>query len=298
MKSVLKKELTIGGLAILALALLIFGIDFLKGINVFKAANYYYVEYTDVEGLAISAPVTLNGFKVGQVREINYEFDNPGHVKVELSLDKKLLLPAGTEAVLGSDLLGTATISLRTASSPEKHKVGDTLVGVVDKGLMGGVGKMMPSIESIFPKIDTLLSNLNAITSDPALTASVKRLDAITMNLETTTKRLSALMASLPQIAGNISSTTANLDSITGDVAVLSDKLRDMPVDSLSADLAAAIANLHALTDKLNDPDGSVGRLVSDPALYDNLNNAVQSLDSLFIDIKKNPKRYISIKLL
>ena len=83
MKSVLKKELTIGGLVIVALAVLILGIDFLKGVNVFKASNYYYVEYTNVEGLAISAPVTLNGFKVGQVREINYEFDNPGHVRGE-----------------------------------------------------------------------------------------------------------------------------------------------------------------------------------------------------------------------
>lgn len=298
MKSALKKELTIGALVIVALAVLFFGIDFLKGINVFKAANYYYVEYTDVEGLAISAPVNLNGFKVGQVREISYEYDNPGHVKVELSLDKQLQLPKGTQAVLSADILGTATIMLKPGTSAEKCKVGDMLEGVTDKGLMAGVGNMMPSIEGIFPKIDTLLTNLNAITADPALTASVKRLDDITGNLELTTRRLSALMASLPAVVGDVKSITSNIDSISGDVAVLSSQLRELPVDSLTADLAATVANLHALSEELKNPDGSLGLLMRDPALYQNLNSTVSSLDSLFVDIKRNPKRYINIKLL
>lgn len=298
MKSAVKKELTIGALVIVALAVLILGIDFLKGINVFKAANYYYVEYTDVEGLAISAPVTLNGFKVGQVREINYEFDNPGHVKVEISLDKQLQLPRGTEAVLATDLLGTASIALRPGSDSSKHEVGDMLAGVSDKGLMANVGNMMPSIESIFPKIDTLLTNLNAITADPALTASVKRLDAITSNLESTTRQLSALMATLPPVTRDVKHLTANLDSISGDMAVLSERLSKLPVDSLGADLASTVENLRALTEQLGSSDSSLGLLMNDPALYNNLNSTVSALDSLFVDIKRNPKRYISIKLL
>lgn len=298
MKSVLKKELTIGGLVIVALAVLFLGIDFLKGVNVFKASNYYYVEYTNVEGLAISAPVTLNGFKVGQVREIEYEFDNPGHVMVEVSLEKKLRLPQGTKAVLTTDLLGTASIVLKPGAGAGWQAVGDRLEGVADKGLMANVGGMMPTVEAIFPKIDTLLTNLNAITGDPALTASVKRLDAITGNLEATTKRLSAMMAQLQPVASNVNSLTSNLDSITGDVSVLTARLRELPVDSLSADLAATIANLQALSEELKNPDGSLGMLMKDPALYNNLNNTVSSLDSLFVDIKKNPKRYISIKLL
>jgi len=298
MKNTSKKELAIGALVIVALAVLFFGIDFLKGINVFKAANYYYVQYTDVEGLAISAPVTLNGFKVGQVREIDYEYDNPGHVKVELSLDKKLQLPVGTKAVLATDLLGTASIALRPGDSAEKCNVGDMLEGVSDKGLMSSVGSMMPSVEAIFPKIDTLLSNLNAITSDPALTSSVKRLDAITANLELATMRLSAVMASLPPVTRDVKNLTGNLDSISGDVAVLTSRLRQMPVDSISADLAATVANLQTLSEQLKNPDSSLGMLMNNPELYNNLNATVASLDSLFVDIKRNPKRYISIKLL
>lgn len=298
MKSTLKKELTIGGLVLLALALLIFGIDFLKGVNVFKSANYYYVQYTDVEGLAISAPVTLNGFKVGQVREIRYEYDNPGHVKVEISLDKQLKLPKGTEAVLAADLLGTASIALRPGAASESHRVGDDLVGVTDKGLMAGVGKVMPSVEAIFPKIDTLLSNLNAITGDPALTSSVRRLDGITANLEASTRTLSASLSALQPVLRDVKHLTSNLDTISDDMAVLSDRLSGVPVDSLVADMAAAVANLRALSEQLNDPDGSLGLLMKDPELYRNINSAIGSLDSLFVDIKAHPKRYINIKLL
>lgn len=100
MKKFFSKELTIGLCVVLALLILFFGIDYLKGINVFKASNYYYVSYTNVNGLAVSSPVTASGFKVGLVREIRYEYDNPGHVLVEISLDKALKIPSGTKAEL------------------------------------------------------------------------------------------------------------------------------------------------------------------------------------------------------
>lgn len=299
MKNKQKKELIIGALVLLALALLIFGIDFLKGINVLKAANYYYVEYTNVEGLAVSAPVNINGFKVGQVREIGYEYDNPGHVKVEISLAKELQLPVGTQAVLTTDILGTSSISLRPGNPGDGMlKIGDTLVGKVDGGIMSGISNMMPSVEAIFPKIDTLLTTLNTIASDPALAASIKRLDDITADLAVSTRRLSNLMASLPPVVGDVKNITANMDSISGDLGVLSAKLKQVPVDSLTADLAATLANLNELSTQLKNPDGSLGRLMSNPELYDNLNATVSSLDSLLVDIKRNPKRYISIKLL
>lgn len=299
MKNKQKKELIIGALVLLALALLIFGIDFLKGINVLKAANYYYVEYTNVEGLAVSAPVNINGFKVGQVREIGYEYDNPGHVKVEISLAKELQLPVGTQAVLTTDILGTSSISLRPGNPGDGMlKIGDTLVGKVDGGIMSGISNMMPSVEAIFPKIDTLLTTLNTIASDPALAASVKRLDDITADLAVSTRRLSNLMASLPPVVGDVKNITANMDSISDDLGVLSAKLKQVPVDSLTADLAATLANLNELSTQLKNPDGSLGRLMSNPELYDNLNATVSSLDSLLVDIKRNPKRYINIKLL
>ncbi|MBR5436159.1 MAG: MCE family protein, partial [Muribaculaceae bacterium] len=124
-----KRLIKIAICVIVAALVLIFGIEFLKGINLFKSANYYYASYTDVEGLNVAAPITLNGFKVGQVRDIQYEYDNPGHVKVELSLDKKLKVPKGSAAMIESDLLGTASIVLKFSEAKDYYEVGATIEG-------------------------------------------------------------------------------------------------------------------------------------------------------------------------
>ena len=299
MKKIFRKEVLIGLIILIALAILFVGIDFLKGINVFKAANYYVATYTNVEGLAVSAPVSVNGFKVGQVREINYEYDNPGHVKVEISLDKNLKVPYGTQAVIKTDMLGTSTIELKMGADSAFHAVGDELEGVVASGLMDNVtNSLLPSVGNIMPKIDSLLTNLNAVVGDPALLNSMKRLDNITANLEAATSRLSVVMAKLPAVTSDVKDMTANLVKGSDDLTKLTEKMSGIPVDSLADNIAAITANLKELSEQLNDPNSTVGKLTHDPALYNNINSTISSLDSLFIDIKKNPKRYISIKLL
>ena len=299
MKKIFRKEVLIGLITAVAMAILFIGIDFLKGVNVFKAANYYYATYTNVNGLAQSAPVTLNGFKVGQVRELSYDYDNPGHVNVELSLDRELKLPLGTRAVLASDLLGTASITLEFSDSKSYHAVGDKLEGVVQPALMDNVSKeLLPSVAAIFPKIDSLLTTVNTLVSDPALAASVQRLNAITANLEATTRSIHSVVASLPPVVSNVKSITGNFDAASADIAAVTANLRTMPLYSLADNLAATTANLRQLSVQLNDPNSTLGLLMHDKALYNNLNNTISSLDSLFVDIKRNPKRYISIKLL
>lgn len=299
MKKIFRKEVIIGLSAVVALVILFVGIDFLKGVNVFKASNYYYVTYTDVQGLAISAPVTINGYKVGQVREISYQYDNPGHVKVEIALDRELKLPKGTRAVLSSDLLGTASIALELADSKDFYDVGAELQGFVPKGMMDNVANnLMPSVQAIFPKVDTLLTGINALVADPAIASSVKRLDVITSNLEVATRQLNAIMATLPPITHDVKSITGNVSVASAELTQLTGKMNSLPIDSLMNELQKTAANLHELTRQLNNPNSTLGLLMNDPALYNNINKTVRSLDSLFIDIKANPKRYISIKLL
>lgn len=294
-----KKEIIICLLVVFAGCLLYFGINFLKGVNIFKAANYYYASYSNVQGLAVSAPVTLNGYKVGLVRSIEYQYNNPGHVVVEFSVDKNLHLPQGSEAFIASDILGTATIDLRLGTEAANYAVGDTIPGSVKAGMMDAVSEqIMPAVSAIIPKVDTLLTSLNTLVADPALTTSVRRLDDISSELNSTIATLHRILADLQPVVNNVHSITGNVDTITSDLTVVTAQLRELPVDSISADLSATIANLQRLTDALNNPDGTVGRLTTDPALYDNLNNTVKSLDSLFIDIKEHPKRYINIKLL
>lgn len=294
MNKVLRKEVIIGVCVILTLALLFFGIDYLKGINVFKAANYYYATYTNVNGLAVSAPVTVNGFKVGQVREINYEYDNPGHVKVELSLDRQLRVPKNTKALLVSDMLGTASIKLEMSSAPDYHSVGDQLIAETPAGLMESVSEeLLPSVAAIAPKVDSLITSLNTLVSDPALYSSIKRLDAITANLEASTRLLNKSVAALPPVMGNVRTLSDNAASISCRLDTFAATLNQAPIDSTIQNLYAATNSLRELSEELNSPNSSLGKLIKDPALYDGVTMVLSDLDSILVDLKKQPKRYI-----
>ena len=301
MNKLFSREIIIGASVLIALLALVFGINYLKGVNIFKAANYYYASYTNVAGLAQSAPVTLNGYKVGLVRDIAYEYDNPGHVKVEISLDRQLLLPEGTSAVIVTDMLGTSTIELRMGTSPNLLEVGSKISGVVGSGLMDKVStELMPSIIQIAPHIDSLVVALTAV--DPALVNSVRRLDAIMANLEATTTQLNrtvpALLKNANSTMANVSDISANISQVSSALAVLSDDLKRMPLDSTLRNINSITANLDEATSKLNSTNSSLGLLLNDPGLYHNLNNSAAHVDSILIDLKKQPKRYIpSIKI-
>lgn len=306
MKKIFSKEMIIGGCVIITLAILFFGIDYLKGINVFKAANYYYVSYTNVAGLAQSAPVTVNGFKVGLVREISYEYDNPGHVLVELSLDKELKLPKGTEAIIASDLLGTATIELNMGTGSDYHNVGDKLIGLNATGMMDNIsGELLPDIVGLMPKVDSILSSLSVIVADPALAQAISRLNNIMANVENSTSALAVTMNNvqpasrqLPSVVKNVDQITVNLSTASADLAQLAANLKTMPLDSTINNINAITANLNNVTAALNSKDSSLGMLLYDPSLYNNLNNSASDLDSILIDLKRQPKRYIpSIKI-
>lgn len=303
MKKIFSKEVLIGFLVILALAVLFVGIDFLKGVNVFQKENTYYISYQNVQGLTVSAPVTVNGYKVGQVREIAYEYDNPGHIRVDIDIDDELRLPEGTTAELSSDLLGTASISLKLGTSASMISAGSEIPGVVPAGMMDMVStEVLPSVSQIFPKVDTLITNINALVADPALAQSIERLDALTANLVSTTSRLNGFVATLSPISSDIKQITGNFVGTSETLNSMAENINNIPVDSIVTSLQATVKDLHDITSELNsdlkNPDSTLGKLLKDPALYDNLNQSIQSLDSLFVDIKKNPKRYISIKLL
>ena len=306
MNKLFSREVKIGASVLVALLALVFGINYLKGVNIFKAANYYYASYTNVAGLAQSAPVTLNGYKVGLVRDVAYEYDNPGHVRVELSLDRQLRLPEGTAAAIVTDMLGTSTIELRMGTSPNYIEVGQKLQAIEGSGLMDKVStELMPTIIQIAPHIDSLVVALTAIAADPALKSSVRRLDVIMANLEKSTTQLDRAMGAMPSIMNNANATMANVKEISANIsqvsqalAVLSDDLKKMPLDSTLNHLNNITANLDEATEKLNSSNSSLGLLLNDPGLYNNINNSAAHIDSILIDLKKQTKRYIpSIKI-
>lgn len=301
MKIRFKKELVIGFTVVVTLLTLFFGIDYLKGINVFRPANYYFATYNNVEGLSKSAPVTVNGFKVGLVSDITYEYDNPGHVLVEMSLDKQLRVPRGTRAVLTTDMLGTSTIALQLGPGNDYHDVGNHLEAAKAPGLMDGLtNDVMPAVSQLAPRIDSLLVAVTALASNPALYSSLDNLDRVMANLETATTTLNAAMRPMPKVVDNASLAmadvrviAANLNRLSTDLAEVGAAVKVMPLDSTMSNIHRLSENLLTLSQMLNDPNSTLGLLMRDPSLYNNLNNSAAHIDSILIDLKRQPKRYI-----
>lgn len=287
------KEVKIGLIGIAALAMLIFGINYLKGINMFQSANYYYVEYTNINGLADSSPVFANGLKVGTVRNISYNYSKPGHITVEVEIDKAMRIPKGSTGELVTEMLGTVKMNLQLDyNSSEFFQPGDTLPGKTNTGLMGAAEeKLVPQIEQMLPKMDSILHSLNQLLADPALAATLHNAERLTANLDVTTRQLNALMQKdLPQITGK-------LITIADNFTVISENLKGIDYASTFNKVDSTLYNVQMLTEKLNRKDNSIGLLLNDPALYQNLSATTANAALLLEDLKAHPKRYVHFSL-
>ncbi|MBD5203260.1 MAG: MCE family protein [Bacteroidales bacterium] len=300
MKNIFKKEFIIGLSVIVAIAILFFGIEYLKGVNLFKPANFYYASYENVAGLEVSAPITVDGFKVGQVREINFNYEKPGKIQVLLALDKNLRLPENSVASISSTLMSGSYIEIKLGDAKKMLEVGSELSTAAQSDLMASLSNdIMPTVNTILPRIDSLLLNLNLLVSDPALTASIRRLDGITDNVLLMTGGLNkSLNSQVPYILGRTGKVAGNLDSITCNLMQLSADLKALPLQGTMDNVNRITENLTDFSARLNNSNSTLGKLTEDPELYNRLNRVAADVDSLIVDIKKNPKRYISIKLL
>lgn len=298
MKKFFTKEVLIAVTVIISLCVLYFGIEYLKGINLFRPANFYYAKFEKVNGLAVAAPITINGFQVGQVREINYDYKS-NDISVLLSLNKDLRIPKGSNVKLSVDMLGTAQLVMALADSQEYYNVGDEIPSGTVAGLMDALGdNIMPAVNNLLPKIDSILTNINNILANPALNNSVGRLDGITADLKASSLELSRLMNhQVPSIMTNVDGITTNLNSTSANIKILSDELKDMPLQQTVANANATMENLKQLSENLNNKNSTLGMLMNDKALYKHLDDAVASLDTLLTDIQRNPKRYVTIKV-
>ncbi len=300
MKFKFKKEFAIGLSVIVAIGILIFGIEYLKGINIFKPANFYYVYYDNVSGLEVSAPVTIDGYKVGQVREINFNYEKPGKIEVLLALNKNLHLPDNSVATIASTLMSGSYVDIKRGDSKNMLAIGSELKSSVTPDLMASISNdIMPAVNTILPRIDSLLYNLNTLVADPALAASIQRLDGITGNIYSMTGSLDhTVKTQVPFILGRTGKVANNLDSITRNLTQLSYDLKSLPLQGTVENVNRITENLSAFSAQLNDKNSTLGQLTTDAELYDRINRVAADVDSLIVDIKKNPKRYISIKLL
>jgi phospholipid/cholesterol/gamma-HCH transport system substrate-binding protein len=291
MMSSMAKEIKIALVAIVGILVLFFGMKFLKGVQLFSNDHVYYVTFSDISGLAASSPIYANGFKVGTVKSIEYDYSKPGAIVVTVGLDKKLQVPNGSRAEIESDLLGNVKLNLLLGDpSAGMIPVGGKISGSIYAGALGKAAEMIPQIEKMLPKLDSILANLNTLTADPAIAKSLHNVEHITNDLTTTTTQLNTLMASLnKEVPGMI--TRAN--NVLDQSGQLASNLSAVNVEETMAKVSETLENLRRFTDKLNANDGSLGLLLNDKKLYQNLNSTIAHADSLLINLREHPKRYV-----
>lgn len=296
------REVKIALVAIVGIIVLFFGLHFLKGMPVFSNDDVYYATFDNINGLSSSNPIYADGYQVGTVKSINYDYKDNGKVVVEFEVDNGLRIPKGSTASIESDLMGNIKMNLLMANNPrERQEPGDTIVGATDAGLMGSVAQLMPQVQQLLPKLDSILSSVNALLADPAIANSLHNVEKISSDLTVTTKGLNQLMA---QVNGKVPGMLNKADYALGkagttldNTAKFSAQLTQLDINGTMAKVDQTLANVQSVTDKLNSKDGSVGLLLNDPGLYNNLNSTMRSADSLLIDLKSHPKRYVHFSL-
>jgi phospholipid/cholesterol/gamma-HCH transport system substrate-binding protein len=296
----ISKEFIIGVSVIIAGIILFVGIDYLKGVNLFKSANFYTVYYDNVAGLEIAAPVTIDGYKVGQVRDIEFDYDKGGKIKVLLALDTKLKVRQGTTAAIVQSMLSGASITLNVGHNSGIIPVDGEIPAATAPDLMATLtDQIVPTATGMLQHVDTLLYNVNGLVSNPALMQAINRMDGISYNLLGATNGLSTtLNKQTPMLLSHVNRVAYNLDTITGDLSNFTTTLKGLPLDQTVENVNELTAKLVAFSEQLNNEKSTLGLLMNDPELYNRLTQISADVDSLIVDIKRNPKRYISIKLL
>lgn len=286
------KEVKIGIAGIAALCILVYGINYLKGIHMFKPSSYFYVKFENINGLTKSSPVFADGYRVGIVRELYYDYEKPGNVVAEIDIDPELRIPKGSTAELTADMLGGIKMSLLLANNPrERHEVGDTIPGMLNNGIMGKAADMVPQVEKMLPKLDSILGSLNKLLADPALPATLNNVKDLTASMAVSSRELEKLIKNdIPQLTGK-------LNTIGDNFALISNNLKEVDYAAAMQKVDSTLANVKALTDRLGQKDNTIGLLLNDPTLYNNLSATSANAASLLEDLKAHPKRYVHFSL-
>jgi phospholipid/cholesterol/gamma-HCH transport system substrate-binding protein len=289
------KEIKIALVSILGIVVLFFGLQFLKGLSVFSNDNTMYVAFSDATGLSVSSPVYANGYRVGVVKALDYDYDPHGKIVAEVGLNKEMRVPVGSRAELASDLLGNIKINLVLGDDPlNMIAIGDTISGGMEAGIMSKVGEMMPVIMDIAPKLDSIMTSLNLLLSDPALRNTLHHVEGMTENLNATSQELKTLSASLNR---EVPTMMHKANGVLDNTQQLTHNLSQIDVEAMNAKVNQTLANVEQMTQRLNSNEGTLGLLMRDKSLYNNLTATAASADSLLTDLKAHPKRYVHFSI-
>lgn len=297
------KEVKIALVAVVAIIAVYLLINFLKGVNVFKSSNTYYVSFANIQGLTTSSTVFANGYPVGTVSAIDYDYNNNNRIVVAIDLNENVRLPRGTRAELETSLMGEIKMNLVLGQNvADNIALGDTIQGGMYQGAMDAAAKLVPVVAEMLPKIDSILANFVRLSSDPALQQTLANAAKVSGDLAILSANLAkASNSDLPRITANLTAITQNMNSLSGELA-------KADIEGTMQDLQSTVTNMNQLTgalngtvqqlnSKINSKDNSLGLMLNDRGLYDNLNNTAASADSLLIDLRRHPKRYVHFSI-
>ena len=295
MKKLFSKEVQIALVAIVGIIVLFFGMKFLKGMFLFSTDDSYYVEFDDISGVSASCPVYANGYRVGVVEDVIFNYDSQDKIVAVLGLDKQLRLPKASTAEIASDLLGNVKLELKFGPNPvDVMEPGDTLSGKKQGGALAKAADMLPQFEKMLPKVDSLLASVNMLLMNPAIANSLHNVDQITAHLVTTTNELNRLTASLNQ---QMPGTLTKVDGLLDNTTTLTKNLSELDIAMTMAKVNNTLQNVEQMTAKLNSNEGTIGLLMRDQELYRNVTSTMGHVDSLMIDLKQHPQRYVHFSL-
>lgn len=306
----ISKYTKLGLLVIVCLTITIWGINYLKGMDLLKRSSKYYVVYDKIDGLLKSSIITINGFQVGQVSEIGFLSDYSGRLLVTLSMQGNFKIAKGSTAkIVSSDIMGTKSIKLEIAHTGEYYQPEDTIPGTIESDLKEQVSmQVLPlkkKAEELIASLDSALTVVTYVFNERTrenLSQSFENINRTVANIESASSELKTIIGN-----GKINSIVTNIDSITTTInhnsgqitniiknlSSLSDSLSKINISPVFAQISSSVNGINSIIQKLNSRESSAGLLLNDPVLYQNLNSLTGSLDLLMKDIRNNPKRYV-----
>ncbi len=283
-------ELFIGLFATILIVVLYWGVSFLKGENVFSDKRFFYAIYDNVNGLTISRPVTVNGFKIGQVSNITLNSENQAYLIVEIALEEKIeFTDQSILEIYDSDIMGSKSLQLKISNKGKIAINGDTLKGTIATGL---TSEMSEQFGSVKVGLDQLIISFNKVLKEVEdLSNSANR---ILLHNE---QKVANSIDNVEAISGVIEKQTANINNTIINISDLSDQLSKIDLITFSNQMTSISQELDNLISQINKEEGSLGKLLNNDSLYNDLSSTIQSLEQLIDDIKLNPKKYVNISL-
>jgi phospholipid/cholesterol/gamma-HCH transport system substrate-binding protein len=298
----LSREVKTAILVISGFVLFIFGFNFLKNSDLLNRDRIFYVNYKNVAGLKISTPVTINGLTVGKVTDIDF-VDKNGSLVVTFSIEKEFDFSKNSEVQIYSSgiISGNNLGIIPKNDTAEKAVSGDTLKGIIQAGLIDGLmDKFKPletSLKHTLASLDTVLVNISEVMDEETknnLKSSIANLNQTMASFKGVSQNMNSLLNSNKDRLNN---TFANLDTTAANFARLSDSLAQIKTGELVKNMEATLSKLNSIADGIDKGEGSIGKLLKDEELYDNLAGATKQLELLLEDLKLNPKRYMHFSI-